>query len=291
MPSGVTEIGGGAELTREQVVAMLIEPLMAQSVVLRAGPRMFTSSGGAPIRIPKLKVYDIGTGTGASATYWVGENTQIPEADPEFDEVTLLPSSLKSIKVLHRFSNELARSAVVDIASALQQAIVSRVALAIDRAFLLGEGTNNTVLGVVNWQDITTPTPYGTLEVDVLHDAVGAAMEANANPSAWFMSPADFTTLRKEKAGTTGNYLLQPDPTQGNAFRLLGLPVLVTTQLSEGKIVLADMSQVAVARDLDASVRLLDQTYGDWDQLALRVVSRWDIAPLNPEGIILLTAT
>lgn len=290
MPSGIGAAGSGAELTREQVVALLVEPLMVQSVFLAAGPRMFTSSGGAPILIPKIVVYPMGTGVGASATYWKGENELIAEADPTYGEVTLLPSNLKSVKVLHRFSNELARLAVVNIANALWDAIVRRVALAVDRAFLIGEGTNNTVRGIVNTSGILVRT-YGTLEVDDLHDAVGDALAANANPSVWFMHPNAFTTLRKQREGAgTGQYLLQPDPTAENVFRLLGLPVRVTTQLPPGTIILADMSQVAVGRDVDASVKLLDQTYGDYDQLALRVVTRMDIALLNPEGVVRMTA-
>ncbi len=293
MPSGIAVVGGGAELTREQVAALLIDPLLAQSVILRAGPRIFDTSGGAPIRIPKITVYDIGTGVGASATFWKGENELIPESDPTFGEVTLLPSTLKSIKVLHRFSNELARHSVVNIANALRDAIVRRVALAVDRAFLIGEGTNNTVRGISNTPGILVRA-YGTLEVDDLHDAVGTAMAANASPSCWFMHPNAFTTLRKQRDGSggagTGQYLIQPDPQQAAAFRLLGLPVHVTTQLPAGTIILADMSQVAVGRDLDSSVKLLDQTFGDWDQLALRVVTRMDVALLNPEGVVRLTA-
>jgi hypothetical protein len=50
MRSGISTATEGAELTQEQVVALLVEPLLAQSVVLRAGPRIFTSSGGAPAR-------------------------------------------------------------------------------------------------------------------------------------------------------------------------------------------------------------------------------------------------
>jgi HK97 family phage major capsid protein len=292
MPSGIGVAGSGQELTAEAVQALLIEPLMTQSVFLSAGPRMFTSSGGAPVILPRITVYDIGTGVGASATYWHGENEQITESDPDFGEITLLPSTLKSIKVLHRFSNELARLSVLNVANALRDAIVRRVALALDRAFLVGEGTGNTVLGIARVSGIIEPAAYGTLEVDDLHDAVGESLAANASPSVWFMHPDAFTVLRKKRTdGTTGAYLLQPDPTAANVFRLLGLPVRVTTQLAVGEIILADMSQVAAARDLDMSVKLLDQTYGDWDQLALRVVSRWDVGLLNPEGVVRMTAS
>lgn len=70
MPSGISTVGAGAELTREQVVGLLVEPLMAQSVVLQARPRVFETSGGAPILIPMIESYAIGTGVGAAASYW-----------------------------------------------------------------------------------------------------------------------------------------------------------------------------------------------------------------------------
>ena len=51
---------------------------------------------------------------------------------------------------------------------------------------------------------------------------------------------------------------------------------------------LADFLQIAVARDLAPSVKILDQTYGDFDLQAIRVVARYDAAPLNPSAVIVL---
>jgi len=70
-------------------------------------------------------------------------------------------------------------------------------------------------------------------------------------------------------------YLMQPDPSQTGKYTLLGLPASITTAMPTTKIVLADMSQVAVARDVDMSGRCFDQTFAATDELAIRVVSRW----------------
>ncbi len=56
-----------------------------------------------------------------------------------------------------------------------------------------------------------------------------------------------------------------------------------------GRAALVDFSQVAVARDLAPSVTILDQTFGDFDQQAIRVVARYDAAPLNAEAVVKLT--
>jgi len=45
---------------------------------------------------------------------------------------------------------------------------------------------------------------------------------------------------------------------------------------------------VAVARDMAPSVKILDQTFGDYDQQAIRVVARYDAKPLNGEAVVTL---
>ena len=37
------------------------------------------------------------------------------------------------------------------------------------------------------------------------------------------------------------------------------------------------------------TVKILDQTFGDYDQMAIRVVCRYDAKPLNAEAVIKLT--
>jgi HK97 family phage major capsid protein len=267
---------------------------MAESIILRSGPRLFTASGGVPIRVPKLVEFPIGVGTGASATYWVGESEPIGQAEATFSELVLLPSSLRSIKVIHRVSAELARHAVIDVVNVLRSALVRRIALALDSVFIAGTGDNDTPLGILNTPG-TQSEDYGAggPTVDDLIDARALAMAANAEPNVWFVHPDDFTTLAKQREDSgagpgTGQYLLQPDPTEAATMRLLGIPARVSTQVPAGQLVLADMRQVAVARDVDASVAILRETFATTDEVGIRVVSRWDVGLLNPEGVVVL---
>lgn len=52
---------------------------------------------------------------------------------------------------------------------------------------------------------------------------------------------------------------------------------------------LVDFSQIAVARDLAPSVRILVETFGAYDQQAIRVVARYDAAPLNAQAVVVLS--
>ena len=74
-------------------------------------------------------------------------------------------------------------------------------------------------------------------------------------------------------------------------YRLFGIPVTVTNKLPEGKAVLADTSQIAVARDMAPSVTILSERSADYDQIGIRVVTRYDLGLLHPEAVIVLTAS
>lgn len=279
-----------SELTAEQVQKILVSPLEAQSVFLSAGPRIIDTAG--PLRLPKMGP--------ATSPGWFDENTQItPEVEPTFDEITLLPSTMQSVKTLTRFSNELARQSVIALDQALRERIVKDVADTLDRQFLglTGDGiTKPKGLFAYAGQSITA---VGALTLDKLLDAEALALGANVNPDAlkWVMTSREFIALRKIKAATgSNNYVLQPDSTKAGTYNLFGKPVIVTNHLTDttgtpstGNMALVDFSQIVVARDLAPSVKLLDQTFGDYDQQAIRVVARYDVAPLNDDAVIKLT--
>ena len=271
------------ELTQEQVQKILVKPLEQASIFLAAGPRIFDTNGSA-IRIPKLG--------GPTAPAWHGQNELITEQDPTFDEVLLLPDTMKSVKVITRFSNELARQSVVALDTALQDRLVTDVASTLDTAFLGSTGDGiTTPQGIFAWagtQEVEATT--AALDLDMLLDAWGLALAANVNTAAlqWFLRPGDFTKLRKVK-DTSGQYLLQPDPTADGVFRLWGSKVNITSRVPAGNAALVDMTQVAVARDMAPSVKVLTERYADYDQQALRVIARYDAQPLNAEAVVKIT--
>lgn len=277
------------ELTQEQVAKILVKPLEEAAKFLAAGPRIFDTA--SPLRIPKLG--------GPTVVNWVGENEQIPEANPDFDEIELLPSTMKSLKTLTRYSNELARQSVVALDAALRDRLVTDVAAKLDSQLFSASGDGVvTPQGLFAWAGTQTLAINGIMELDDLHDAEAMALGENVNPAGlrWLMTSRDLIDLRKIKA-TDGNYIVQPDVTAAGGYTLLGHPVIVSNRVPDdtaptpdtGRAALVDFSQVAVARDVAPSVKILDQTFGDYDQMAIRVVARYDAKPLNPEAVIKLT--
>ena len=240
----------------------------------------FRRRAAGPLRIPKL--------TAGASVGFVAEGGLIPEADVDFGEVTLMPSNRTSLKVLIRFTNELLRQSVIGLDSVLRQRLVTDVSNALDDALLKGAGTSNSITGLINQAGVQT----GDLDVadaDSLLDAIALASAAEVTPTRWFISGADFISLRKLKDGQQ-RYLLESDVTADVTYRLFGIPVTVTNKLALGTAVLADTSQIAVARDLAPSVMLLAERYAEYDEQAIRVVTRYDLGLLHPEGIIVLRA-
>ena len=294
MPSGYGSNAIGGVLTPERVIPVLFQPLAARSVVMAATPseRIFDAAGGAPVRVPRIASITL-------ADPWRSENTLIAEVDPAYDELLLLPTSLKSLKVLHRLSNELARNSIGNVEQLIGDAFIAAIAREVDKAFLTGDGAGNTITGLANESGIQVVSAVGTPTVDDLHDAEGLLMAANGDPTtaAWFMAPRSFTSLRKQREGAgTGAYLLQPDPTEAGRMTLLGHPVYVTTQIAtntgagtnESLIMLVDMAQIAIGRDLEPRLDVLKETFGSYDQVALRIVARMDVGALNAPAIVKL---
>jgi HK97 family phage major capsid protein len=129
-----------------------VQPLEAAGVVLSSGPRIFDTSG--VLRIPKL--------TGSSTVGFIGENELIPsDHDTTFDEVVLMTTDRKSIKVIERYSRELARQAVIGIDATLKNRLVKVVSDKMDTALLVGKGqaTNEVQVVTVNGTPTGGPSP------------------------------------------------------------------------------------------------------------------------------------
>lgn len=276
-----------SELTSEVVARILTEPLTRFSTFLAAGPT-FYDTDGSKVRVPKgfsSKAEEI------AANNWHGENEKINEVDPEADELELLPDTMKSIKTLTRFSNELARQSIVSLEQALQNRLVSDVATALDMQFLgnTGDGVT-TPQGMFAWPEVETVEHSG-LDLDTIMDGYGVFLGnfGHTEGLRLFIRSDDYMTLRKLK-DNDGRYLLQPDvSTGGIVVPALGATLAISKHIPEGNAALVDMSQVAVARDLNPSVKILEERYADYDQQAIRVVTRMDSGLQDQRAMVKFT--
>lgn len=283
---------GNSTLLQSEVAQLLVQPLEQASTFLSAGPMIIDSNN--PVRIPRLA-------SGVTAGF-VAEGSQITDGDVSFDEVTLLPSTLKSLKVLVRVTNELRRQSVVALDTVLKQRLIADVSNALDAALWDGTGSSNTVKGILRASGIATGT-LDLTDADSLIDGLATAAGNKVTPTHWVMTSSTFSTLRKLKIANPGEtsdqdfrqYLFDPSTIQnGTMFQLFGLPVIITDNIpvvssTKNRVALVDFSKVVVVRDVDAEVKILDQTWGDYDAVGIRVVTRYDTALLQAKAVTLLT--
>ena len=273
------------ELTREQVASILTKPLEQASAFLAAGPRIFDTTG--PLRVPGLP----GAGDPADLQ-WIGESELIPEWDTDFSEVQLLPSTMKSVKVLTRYSNELARQSIVSLEQTLRDRLVADVAAKLDTQFLSDQGDGvTTPRGLFAYEGVTDTAVGGPTTPDTILEAQGVAMGRYLNPGSMtlFMRPEDYVSMRGIK-DADGRYLVAPDVSgTGLVVPILGARAVLSARIPEGRAALVDMSRVAVARDLAPTVKVLTERYADYDQQAIRVVARYDAKPLDPSAVLTLS--
>lgn len=271
---------GNTTLLQSEVASLLVQPLEQQSTFLSAGPTILNSA--SPVRVPRIS-------SGASASF-VAAGSQITDGSVDFDEVQLLPSALKALKVLVRTSNELIRQSVVGLEAVLRQRLVTDVSKALDAALWNGAGTGNTIKGILKADNKQT----GQLDlddIDSLIDGLALAQANHVTPTHFVMDVDTFTGFRKIKVGDDdARYVFDPTTVQsGTAFQLLGLPVIITDHVPAQGVAIVDFSKVVVARDVDAEVKILDQTWGDYDSVGIRVVTRYDVALLQDEAVTWLT--
>lgn len=271
-------------LIASQVASLLVQPLEQASTFLAAGPQIIDSA--APVRIPRIS-------SGASAAF-TAAGAEIAQSNATFDEVELLPSSLQTLKVLTVLSNELIRQSVVGLEAVLRTRLVTDVANALDSALWSGAGTPNTIKGILAQSGIAT----GTLDLtdfDSILDGIATAIANKVTPTHLVMTASSFNALRKLKVGSDDNrYIIDPSTVaNGTAFQLAGLPVILTDNIpavsTKNRVAIVDFSKVVVARDVDAEVAVLDQTFGSSDSVGIRVVTRYDTALLQSEAVTLLT--
>lgn len=272
-------------LLQAEVQELLVQPLEQQSSFLAAGPIIVDSN--QQVRIPRI--------TAGTSAGFVAEGSLISDGSVSFDEVTALPSTLKSIKVWLPVSNELLRgSAVSGLDSILKTRLVTDVSNALDSALWDGAGTSDTIKGILKQSGIVT----GDLDledIDSLIDAIATAQANYVSPTHWVMTPKTFAAFRKIKVGASdARYVIDPQTVQnGTAFQLLGLPVIVTNHIpdvsAKARVALVDFSRVAVIRDNDSEVYIAKDTLANYDTQAIRVTARFDVALLQPKAVTVLT--
>ena len=115
---------------------------------------------------------------------------------------------------------------------------------------------------------------------------------ADLRPAAIYMHPGAWSDLLgiKEATGSAVPVLASAGGVQGMVTKsILGVPVYTSAQMPLDKIGVAQADQIVAVRRQEARVETSTDVGFEQDTVALRCISRWDLAAPNREAFVALT--
>jgi HK97 family phage major capsid protein len=186
---------GGALVPTDHLADRFIDSLKNRSRVLSLGPTILPGLQG-DVSIPK--------NVGDVSTFWIAENSVIPESEMDFGQVNLKP---KTIGTIASFSRNLAMQSDPSIENILKKSLVSQLAIGLDRAMLFGSGQSGQPLGIAQTpgiQSVEAGAPDGgPLSYELLAEMEAKIFSENADGEAmaWLVN----SKARKSARTTTEN--------------------------------------------------------------------------------------
>lgn len=256
-------------------------------------------SGIVPGAFRSLRVKDVlpvGTTTSNAVEYTrelsltnnaaeTAEGAQKPESVLTFELVT---ANIATIATFIKVSKQ-----VLEDSSALESYIDNRLRYLIedryDKQLLTGNGTGQNISGITDTGNHTAFTPVtGENALDSINRAIQAVQVADYMPTGIMLNPADWHAIERLKVGTSDDRYIIGDPAAGLTPRLWGLPVVVTNNLTSGKVIVGDFQNAYQVFDRSGVVVEMFEQDSDNVQknlLTVRAEARGTLATLVPAAV------
>ena len=225
---------------------------------------------------------------------WRLESGNIATSDPAFRAIVIAP---KSIAFMFKASRELIMDSP-NLQDALYNVIGQSMAREIDRAGLLGTGTNPEPRGLINTSGIQAITngangaSLATTKFANLFSAAQAILAADAPaPTAAIMSPRSLVGLG-QLADSTGQPMRTPE-------LLNGVKLISTSQISNSmtvgtstdctQVFMGDFTKMFFMFRENVSIQLLRELYASTGELAFVCHARVDVAVQYPAAFAAIT--
>jgi HK97 family phage major capsid protein len=272
--SGLTGSAGGF-LVPDAIGGRFIDLARNKARVMRAG--------AVTLAMPAAEVSLPGWETAPGAA-WRGEGGAFAEASASFRAVVLRAKSLAARVPLTIELIEDAASNLSAVSSLVENAIAAAVAVEIDRAVLVGSGTDHEPLGILNTPGVNTTSTFGTPTnydglVDLIYDVKGR----NHEPRAAIMSPAVGGVYAK-LADTSGQPMRAPEAVGAISRH-------ESKNCPDANIFVGDFGQVVIGVRPSISLRVLTDPYSGSGngKVYVNAFVRCDVAVLDTDGLQVAT--
>ncbi len=281
----------GGILIPEAYVNEVIPLLRAKSVVQMLGARTIPMENGN-LTIPRQ--------TEASTAGYVGELRSPKKSNPRYGALKL---SAKKLVGIVEISNDLLRSASLDADALVRDDAITTMALAQDRAALMGKGTEFEPRGVLENADVQKIAVNGAVTKTLVGEMLAKLVAANVDIQklGWAFNGQVWSALYNF-TDAQDRFIFRDALDKG---QLNGHTVGVSNQLpadggnKTSSIILGDWSQLLIGEQTSMQVDVFDQAAlvdsGDVlsamsrDTTFLRLLSIHDIGLRQPSAFVVAT--
>jgi HK97 family phage major capsid protein len=235
--SWLNELTGGS-LVAPPEQGELIELLRNREALINAGAKTVPLPAQGRLKFPRQ--------TAASNTYWVGENSPIPDSNIGTGETTL---QAKKLAVMIIAPNELIRFASPAAEALIRDDMTKSLALGLDLAGLEGQGSDTRPRGIINYPNINRVTSSipgadgDQLVANDIYRMIAAIEESNAEFESWIMRPKTLYRYYQLRADAVaqgdkqGVFLFNLIREAGDGCKAMlgGYPVTKSTQVSQSR--------------------------------------------------------
>jgi HK97 family phage major capsid protein len=261
MPS--TTVTAAAILTPEQVQALVVLPLIEQSVAMRAGTVVQT--GSHQLRVPRV--------TQDPSAAWVFQGNEIPVTDPTLDELDIVPKKLAGLTVI---TNELAADSSPAALQIVGDGLVRDLARKTDQVFFANTTTNGPA-GLLSITPTAADAGDAWANLDAFEFAKSNAEQHNTVVDTFVSNPATalkIATLKESTATGSNRALLQPDPTAPGVRTVSGVPLLTSPSIANDIVWALPKARIILALRQGTTVESDRSVFFTSDRTAVRATVR-----------------
>lgn len=229
----------------------------------------------------------------AAAVYSGGAVENVAKAA---SDITFTLSNVAVVTIAHYI---LASRQVLDDAPMLQSYIEGRLMYGLkleeEDELLNGDGTNGTISGLLasgNFTAFNRPTTADDTHIDLVRKGKLQLRLSDFEASAVIMHPSDWDRIEGEK-DTQGRYIYG-DPSKTATPALWSIPVVATTAITEGTMLIGDFPMAAQVWDRQQMSVELSREHSDnftKNMVTILAEERLALAVYRPSALIKINAT
>ena len=293
-----TAASGGYLVPDEVRSDLFVGATRANNVLFQTNVLRVTSSGGAPIRIPKISAGHAGG--------WIAENGSNSAADQTYAEITLSPKRAFAATLM---SNTLIRRDAASAEAVVRADLEAAVSETLLKGYLMGTGSSNQPTGLNSLANTTSVTGSSSSALVVMQSLIRGLQKIEENqgdigqcvfvmhPRVWYyLLSAAFSGTGTVTAATATTTQQLPVGFASAVFginqvgqkTIMGVPVYLTTAMTltnnaggtqdTGTVLLYQPSNTIFAEfgPMELLVTNAGSTLGLADQTLVRVVQEVD---------------